>query len=182
MFCPNFPARPYMCEVKTTLLLTTQSMWSATEKLLSWMRVLQCAICFWSASMLGRIMFWISTNIDLILASSLRNFSCISIRNLIFLKWVELELGSSCNCWALTLRSSSILDNLKHHIAYQKVLIHLYMKFPWNPKWYRVLLDRLQFAKKCALTLYSQISSLPSTVTCPIHLNLHWTILFQTSK
>ena len=70
-------------------------MWSAMEKLLSWMRFFACVICFCSASMLGRIIFYISTNVDMILASSLSNFSCISVKNLIFLKWAELELGSS---------------------------------------------------------------------------------------
>ena len=87
-------------------------MWFAMEKLLSWMRVFAWAICFFSACMLGRIKFWISNKVDLILASSLSNFAYISIKYLILLKWAELELGSSCNCWALALRSSLIFDNL----------------------------------------------------------------------
>lgn len=87
-------------------------MWSVMEKLLSWMRVFACTICFCSASMLGRIIFWISTNVDLILASSLSNYASISLKNLILLKCAKLELGSRCNCWTLALRSSSILDNL----------------------------------------------------------------------
>ena len=35
-------------------------MWSAMEKLLSWMSVLACAMCFYNASMLWRIMPWMS--------------------------------------------------------------------------------------------------------------------------
>ena len=86
-------------------------MWFSMEKFLSWMRVIECEIFFWSASMVGRIIFWISTNVDLTLSSSLRNSTCLLVKNLIFLKWVKIELGSSCNCYALALRSSSILDN-----------------------------------------------------------------------
>ena len=117
-------------------------MCSSMDKLLSWMRVFAWAMLFCSASMLGRIIFCISTKVDQIISSSLSNSTCISIKNLIFLKWVELELGSSCNYCALTLRSSSILDNLSfisfvkleisHNLPKSKVtLVH---EVPREPK------------------------------------------------
>ena len=59
-------------------------MWSAIEKLWSWMGILACAICFYNASMFGRIMPYMFTNVALILASSLSNSTCILVRNLIF--------------------------------------------------------------------------------------------------
>ena len=52
-------------------------MWSSMEKLLSWMSVLACAMCFCNASMFGRIMPWMFTSVALILASSLNNYTWI---------------------------------------------------------------------------------------------------------
>ena len=60
-------------------------MWSAIEKLLSWMSVFACAMCFCNASMFGRIMPYIFINVALVLASSLNNSSYKSVRNLILL-------------------------------------------------------------------------------------------------
>ena len=60
-------------------------MWLAMEKLLSWMRVLECAMCFYNASMFGRIMSCIFISVALMLASSLSNYACILVKNMSFL-------------------------------------------------------------------------------------------------
>jgi hypothetical protein len=85
--------------------------WSTTEKLLSWINVFEYAMCFCIVSMIGRIIFWISSSVDRILPSSLRNSTYFCDKKLILRLWDELELGSSFSFCALGFRYSSILFN-----------------------------------------------------------------------
>ena len=118
-------------------------MWSATENVWSWIKVLQFSICFCIDPITSRSKFWISMRFYLILASSLRSFAWRVARYFIFLWW-EMQLeGSACNDDALACISLSILFNFfltssvkpetSHNFAKSDAaLLKEFSKFPKN--------------------------------------------------
>ena len=121
-------------------------------------------MCFYIVSMIGRIIFWMSIKVDLILASSLNNSAYFSDKNLILRWWDELELGSSCNIWALTFIFASILFNfslisLVYSITSQslpKSEVTLLKEFSKLPK---IVDSSTCFIAMCSSTLLSNFFS-----------------------
>ena len=118
-------------------------MWSATEKVWSWIKVLQFSMCFCIDPITGRSIFWISMRFSLILASSLRSSAWRVARYFIFLWCKKLEEVSAWNDDALACISLSILFNFSlisfvnpetsHSLAKSDAaLLKEFSKFPKN--------------------------------------------------